>query len=143
MNQQFQRGDIILIHFPFTDLSGGKRRPAVVLAEYPPDVVVAFISSVLPAALAPSDVLLQPTVSTGLKKVSVLRSHKIATLEQGLVTRRLGRLDQPLLTSVDKALVSGLGIDTDPILQAEYQRLADIYQADGEWAVISAIQARV
>ncbi len=86
MSQQFQRGDIVLIHFPFTDLSGGKRRPAVVLAEYSPDVVVAFISSVMPAALAPSDVLLQPTVSTGLKKVSVLRSHKIATLEQGLVT---------------------------------------------------------
>lgn len=72
MSQQFQRGDLILVRFPFTDLSGSKRRPAIVLAEYPPDIVVAFISSVLPTVLEPADILLQPSTphfsATGLKK---------------------------------------------------------------------------
>lgn len=35
MSQRLRRGDIVLIQFPFTDLSGTKRRPAAILAEYP------------------------------------------------------------------------------------------------------------
>lgn len=143
MSQRFQRGDLLLIRFPFTDLSGSKRRPAVILAQYPPDVVVAFISSVIPAPLEPSDVLLHPSVSTGLKNSSVLRLHKIATLEEGLITRRLGRLNQPLLAAIDQALMLALWIDPRPILQLEYQKLAALLQAEGEAALLSTIRASV
>jgi mRNA interferase MazF len=142
MSQRFQRGAVLLIRFPFTDLSGSKRRPAVLLAEYPPDVVVAFISSVIPARLEPSDVLLRPAASTGLKNSSVLRLHKLATLEDGLITRRLGQLGQSLLTVVDKALMSALGVDPHPLVQAEYQKLATLLLAEGDAAVLSAIRAR-
>ena len=117
MSQRFQRGDIILVRFPFTDLSGSKRRPGVVLAEFPPDIVVAFISSLIPNMLELSDVLLQPSSpyfsATGLKKESVIRLRKLATLEQTLVTRRLGKLNQGLIKDVDKALLNGLGIDVN------------------------------
>lgn len=142
MSQRFRRGDVLLIRFPFTDLSGSKRRPAVLLAEYPPDVVVAFISSVIPSRLESSDVLLQPTASAGLKSSSVLRLHKLATLEEGLITRRLGQLGQPVLTAIDKALMSALGIDPHPFVQAEYQKLATLLLTEGEVAVLSAIQAK-
>lgn len=142
MSQRFQRGDALLIRFPFTDLSGSKRRPAVILAQYPPDVTVAFISSVIPTPPEPSDVLLQPSASTGLKSLSVLRLHKIATLEEGLITRRLGRLSQSLLAAIDQALMSALGIDPRPILQIEYQKLAALLRAEGEAALLSTIRAR-
>jgi mRNA interferase MazF len=39
------KGRIVLIPFPFTDLSASKLRPALVLYEGEQDVVVAFISS--------------------------------------------------------------------------------------------------
>ena len=39
------KGDIVLITFPFTDLSGSKLRPAVILAETISDITVCFITT--------------------------------------------------------------------------------------------------
>jgi mRNA interferase MazF len=141
-----QRGDVVLVRFPFTDLSGSKRRPAVVLAEYPPDVIVAFISSVIPSMPELSNVILRPSshsfAATGLKVASVIRLRKIATLEQSLVTRQLGQLDLAVLTAVDEALLAGLGIDRSRLMAAEYQMLQELWRKQGETAVIVYIQSK-
>jgi len=41
------KGDIVLITFPFTDLSGSKLRPTVVLAKTELDITVCFITTQL------------------------------------------------------------------------------------------------
>lgn len=46
----FQRGDVVLIPFPFTDLTATKTRPAIVVssAAYQrtrPDLLLAYVSS--------------------------------------------------------------------------------------------------
>jgi mRNA interferase MazF len=51
------KGKIILIPFPFTNLTATKLRPALVLFEGERDVVVAFISSKVPREPAPTDVM--------------------------------------------------------------------------------------
>ncbi|MEM3905882.1 MAG: hypothetical protein QXZ17_03295 [Nitrososphaerota archaeon] len=50
------KGKIVLVPFPFTDLTAVKLRPALVLFEGERDVVVAFISSRVPGELKPTDV---------------------------------------------------------------------------------------
>lgn len=87
------KGDIVLITFPFTDLSGSKLRPAVVLVETSEDLTVCFITTQL-GWQEPSDLLLQPSTTNGLKKPSLVRTSKIATLDKTLARGLLGRLTQ-------------------------------------------------
>jgi mRNA interferase MazF len=40
-----KKGDIILVPFPFTDLTGSKLRPAAVLIDGENDITVAFMTT--------------------------------------------------------------------------------------------------
>ena len=85
------KSDIVLIIFPFTDLSGSKLRPAVILVDTPTDITVCFITTQLGWQEA-TDVLLQPNTTNGLRKISLIRTSKIATLDKSLAKGLLGRL---------------------------------------------------
>ena len=97
------KGDIILITFPFTDLSGSKLRPAVILADTNEDVTVTFITTQLKWR-EPTDVLLTPTSSNGLKLQSLIRTSKIATLDKTLIKGRIGKLTIEELKSLNEKL---------------------------------------
>jgi mRNA interferase MazF len=90
------KGKIVLVHFPFTDLSGSKLRPAVIIHESEHDVIVAFISSRIPSPLQESDLLItidHPAFrSTGLKISSVIKFDKIATLSKTLIEGEIGEV---------------------------------------------------
>jgi mRNA interferase MazF len=79
-----QRGEIYLASFPFGDVPGMKLRSVLLLTEpIGPnrEVLVAYISSVVPSLLLPSDILLDSSQTeaqaTNLKVTSVLRLHKL------------------------------------------------------------------
>jgi mRNA interferase MazF len=100
-------GEICLASFPFGDTAGMKLRPVLVLAGplgSIPEVLVAYISSVLPAVLMRSDLVLDPAKlefrSTNLKTASVLRLHKLATIHVSMIVRHLGVLPQHEKTTV-------------------------------------------
>ncbi len=87
----FPFGSIILPRFPFTDLSGDKRRPALVVSrdnDRRPDLVVAFITSV--PRTGPNMAPLNPEPGTGLKVRSVVRFDKLATLDLSVIAGKLG-----------------------------------------------------
>lgn len=97
------KGDIILIPFPFTDLSGNKNRPALVLIEGELDITVAFISTQLKWR-ENTDILIKPSGENGLKKDSIIRLSKIATIDKELAIGRLGKLDYNSLNIVNHNL---------------------------------------
>ncbi|MGY3214685.1 type II toxin-antitoxin system PemK/MazF family toxin [Mucilaginibacter sp. HD30] len=103
------KGDILLITFPFTDLSGTKLRPAVILAETGSDLTVCFITSQMQWHES-TDLILNPTSTNGLKKLSLLRTSKIATLNIALARGFLGTLTNIELNDLDNSLKQFLQI---------------------------------
>jgi len=71
------KAKIVLVHFPFTDRTRSKFRPALVIHESADDVIVAFISSKVQPYLLASDLLISPDHpalgSTGLKVRSIIK----------------------------------------------------------------------
>jgi len=98
-----EKGDILLIPFPFTDLKGNKNRPALVLINSDFDVTLAFISTQIKWK-EEGDVVLKPGKSNGLKKESLIRLSKLATIDKGLALGRIGRLDTDELKQVNTHL---------------------------------------
>lgn len=111
-----RRGDIVLVPFPFTDLSSKKVRPAVILSPDPQqeDVIVAFISSVIPLSLSRSEYLLSQDdadfKASGLKVSSVFKTHKVMTLSRSRILRHLGRLAPPVQSEIDEKIAIALGL---------------------------------
>lgn len=79
------KGDIVLIPFPFTDFSGTKNRPALILAHGEVDITVSFITTQLKWK-EDFDIKIEPSQTNGLKRTSLIRLSKIATLDKNLVT---------------------------------------------------------
>ena len=110
------RGDIVLVPFPFTDLTGRKVRPAVVVSPDPQgaDVVIVFISSASATALAPTDWALPASqrdfAQTGLKVSSVFKCGKLLTLHRSLILRRLGRVSPAIQRELDARLKRAIGL---------------------------------
>lgn len=88
---QYSPGEILLLAFPFSDTTGIKRRPALVLLDTGDnDVLVARITGQLNQT--EFDIELQDWQQAGLKLPSIVRLHKLATLEKKIVERSLGAL---------------------------------------------------
>lgn len=103
------RGAVVLVPFPFTDLSAAKRRPALVVSPegfHPTDVVLCAITSQVPERLSAQEVDLAPgDLEDGqLPKPSVVRVGKLFTMHRELIIGEVGRLKEAKLADVLAAL---------------------------------------
>jgi mRNA interferase MazF len=105
-------GDIVLLNFPFAEVSHKKVRPATVVCETKDkykDLVVCAISSVMPEQLSENDVLLQPDTQNNLRAVSILKVDRIVTaLKQDIIKKigELGELNLETFKNKFKKLIS-------------------------------------
>ncbi len=105
----YRQGDIVLVSFPFTDLSSSKRRPALVLSPDSfnaagEDLVLAAITSHItddPYAVH----LWHGDFAEGvLPKTSMVRTTKLFTMHSSLVAKRICVLRIEKLEEVLRAL---------------------------------------
>ena len=98
-----KKGEIVLIPFPFTDLTGSKLRPALVLSANSSDITVCFITTQIRWKEV-ADVIIKPSPTNGLKKESLLRLSKFATIDSNLIIGILGELDATTMKIVNQNL---------------------------------------
>jgi len=110
----WREGDVVLVPVGFTNQSGTKRRPAVIVSSdqysaQSPDVMIASITGNLLAVRHPGDHLLTHWQEAGLLRPSLVQT-KIATVETSIVERRLGRLSPHDLSELEQGLREALGL---------------------------------
>ena len=95
------KGDVVVVPFPFSDLSAAKRRPALVVANLDgDDVILCQITS-----RAVSDQYAVPLrdadfANGHLRQDSNLRPNRLFTADSGLILYRAGSLHQAKLEQV-------------------------------------------
>lgn len=99
MRKTLHFGDIVLLKFPFTGGQSAKRRPALVLKDCDDgDVIVCRVTAQIHSS--EFDVNIKDWQATGLRLPSVIRVHKLATLEKSIVEILLGKIDTPTTQQV-------------------------------------------
>jgi mRNA interferase MazF len=102
---RYRRGDIVLVPFPFTDLSSSKRRPALVISpdafnDQVQDLVVAAITSQLTDTQRSVTIEPHDCVDGSLPKTSLVKLTKVFTIHSNLIVRRLCALREQKLATV-------------------------------------------
>ncbi len=106
-------GDVVLVPFPFTDQSGAKKRPAVIVSSNGyharrRDLIIMAITSQVRQSLGFGEALVADWQAAGLIKPSVLKPV-FTTIEQSLVLRTMGKLSAADLRTLREIISQVIG----------------------------------
>lgn len=107
----YEKGTVVLVPFPFTDLSGKKVRPAIIVSnsKVGSDVVVLFVTS-QSKLKAKHVVAIAPDSENGIKTKSKIVCSKIATLEARIILGELGKTSSSVQKKIEAELKKVLGL---------------------------------
>ena len=110
---EYNRGDVVLVSFVFSDETGERRRPAVMVSsdayhQSRQEAIIAAITSRTDRILVgdhrisdwQSAGLLFPSVATGI----------IRTIKQGMIAKKLGTMPRPDMQAIENNLRDALGL---------------------------------
>ena len=105
----FERFDVVVVPFPFSDRHAAKRRPALVVSDrrfnrVHGHTILAMITTARDSSW-PSDTKITDRDAAGLKARSVVRL-KMFTLDNDLLVRRIGALAEEDRTKVRRVLIA-------------------------------------
>ena len=113
MTVVYSFGDVVLVPFPFTDQSGTKKRPAVIVSssDYNAnrrDLIIMAITSQIRQPSGFGEALVADWQAAGLIKPSLLKPV-FTTIEQTLVVRTMGMLSSTDLRTLREAISQVIG----------------------------------
>lgn len=109
----YKQGHIVLVPFPFTDLSATKIRPALVMADVQKGsshALLCFITSNLKNKSA-VNMQLPANEVTGLKMPSLVKVDQLASIDLHLIHGKIGELEPNHVFELKNVLVKLFGID--------------------------------
>ncbi len=103
---RFVKGDIVVVPFPFSDLTQAKRRPALVLAELEgDDFILCQITSQNVRDSYSITLDLQDFESGSLNKKSNVRPNRIFTADRKILLYKTGHINQDKLQNITNRLI--------------------------------------
>lgn len=112
------RGDVVLVDYPFSDRSGSKVRPALVVQADSlnvriDDTILAAISRSTHRASATQlliDIAAADGAQSGLRQPSMVQCENLLTYDQALVIAKIGTLTDALMQQTDACLKAALDL---------------------------------
>ncbi|TFF30428.1 type II toxin-antitoxin system PemK/MazF family toxin [Mucilaginibacter psychrotolerans] len=103
---KFVKGDVVIIPFPFSDLSGSKRRPALVLADLPGnDIILCQITSQQNADAFAVPLMSSDFTSGQLPVSSNIRPTRIFTADKNMIIKKAGSVNTLIENKVSQVLI--------------------------------------
>lgn len=110
------RGEVVLIDYPYSDGTGSKVRPALIVQNDDlnlriTDTILAAISRSLHRASATQlliEIATPGGVQSGLRQDSMVQCENLLTIDQSQIIAPIGRLTGPLMHQIDECLKSAL-----------------------------------
>lgn len=95
------KGDVVIVPFPFSDLSASKKRPALVINAQASEDIILFQITSQPYG-DPFSVILQPFdfVKEPLSRTSFIRPNKIFTADLSIIISHVGHVKREKLDEV-------------------------------------------
>jgi mRNA interferase MazF len=104
---KFVKGDIVVIPFPFSDLSASKRRPALVLVDLPgDDLILCQITSQAVLDFMAIAVDITDVINGTLNAPSNVRPNRLFTADENIVLYGLGKLKDDKMNDVISSIVT-------------------------------------
>ncbi|HEV2972921.1 MAG TPA: type II toxin-antitoxin system PemK/MazF family toxin [Pirellulales bacterium] len=115
-----RRGDVVIVDYPYSDASGSRVRPALVVqgdlnnTRLTSTIVAMITKNIQFAATEPAHLLINidspDGKRSGLHVTSAVSFNNLFTVHEQLVLKTIGRLPPPLMLQVDECLKAALGI---------------------------------
>ena len=104
---RFIKGDVVVLPFPFTDLTASKKRPAIILSDLRGDDYIMLQITSQNDRDSYAIPLIQSDFSSGtLRQDSNIRPNKIFTLDKSLILYKAGHLTNDKLNECIKKVCS-------------------------------------
>lgn len=99
--EKFVKGDIVVIPFPYSDLSNAKKRPAMVLSEMKgDDIILCQITSQFTKDEYAIVLENEDFTEGSLHKTSNIRPNRLFTAEKSIIIRKTGRISKTMFNKV-------------------------------------------
>ncbi|MCF0061247.1 type II toxin-antitoxin system PemK/MazF family toxin [Dyadobacter chenwenxiniae] len=104
--EKYLKGEVVVIPFPFSDLSGSKRRPALVIADLDgSDILLCQITSQNSKDKHAIPLILKDFVSGSLPIDSYIRPARIFTADKSIIVRKAGMVNVAITTKLTQSII--------------------------------------
>ena len=103
----FVKGDVVVVKFPFSDLTSAKKRPALLVAELSKnDVILCQITSQFTSDSSATLIEDNDFLNGSLNKISYVKSNRVFTANEKIIAYKIGSLNPERTNEVIAKLIS-------------------------------------